>query len=133
MTAPAQRAPGQIPSTTGSGFTGAGGIIAGGTGEWPDLMPPDDAQPITVAFSLNGGQGPGILRVARVSPSSTPAIGAQLHVAPIAVPAVPPAEEYVLTFRRPIPFGGLRVSYENQAGGTVFPSLVWSYASPGRR
>lgn len=134
MTAPAMVVPGQV--ATGAGFSGAGAIAPAAVGEWVDVLPPDDASPIVLILNLQlgGGAGPGIVRIYRVGADGAPAVAALInqHVAPVNVPAVFPAEEYVFTFLRPVG-GALRVTYENQSGGNVFPGLRWSYVVPGRR
>lgn len=127
MSTPATRLPGAVP--TGTGFTGGGGIAAGQTGEWRDCMPPDDARPVVLSFSLVGA-GPGVIQIQRASRAGA---AGPPHVADIPVPAVLPLEEYVFTFDRPIPNGALRFRYTNNSGAEVFPLLEWTYTAPGRR
>lgn len=126
MSAPGIRAPGQVTLTT----DGAGQVDPAETGEFQDLLPPDDAQPIALVFRIVGAAGPGLIRIYRCTRAG--ALG-QIHVPDVAVPAVLPADEYTFTFARPIPNGGLRFQYTNNSGATVSVSLAWTYQAPGRR
>ena len=125
MSVPGIRAPGSSRLTTGDN----GEVAAGSTGEFADLLPPDDAAPITLCLQIVGS-GPGVIRVYRCSP---PGFDGQLHIPQIVVPDPVPDHEYTLVFNYPIPRGGLRLRYENGAATAVVVALDWTYQSPGRR